>query len=340
MSNVNITAGSGTVISTDTVTLDSSNVQNLQPVKVVGGVLTRTPLPALGTAGAASTDVLTVQGIASGTVLPSNVSQVGGSAVALGAALSAASIPVVLSTDGTVIGPTTETAPVSDTAASGLNGRLQRIAQRLTTIIGLLPAALGAGGGLKVEGVGTAGSPLGGVVTVQAPSTGIVPGFAQSLVPADGGPRTVVELVGTNNSTPYPMAIHPFLFNGTALDEQRSNTDNTLLVSGAYTTSQTLADQTNHNARGLQVVLDVTTPGTGSITLEIDGKDPTSGKYYPLLTGVAVTTAVTNVYRVYPGLTAVANATANDILPRTWRVKVTANNANSVTYSVGASVIL
>lgn len=41
------------------------------------------------------------------------------------------------------IGSLTETAPASDTASSGLNGRLQRIAQRLTSLIGLLPTALG-----------------------------------------------------------------------------------------------------------------------------------------------------------------------------------------------------
>lgn len=42
------------------------------------------------------------------------------------------------------VGALTETAPASDTASSGLNGRLQRIAQRLTSLIALLPASLGA----------------------------------------------------------------------------------------------------------------------------------------------------------------------------------------------------
>lgn len=44
-----------------------------------------------------------------------------------------------------LFGAVTETAPVSDTASSGLNGRLQRIAQRLTSLIALLPTALGQG---------------------------------------------------------------------------------------------------------------------------------------------------------------------------------------------------
>jgi hypothetical protein len=41
------------------------------------------------------------------------------------------------------VGDVTEAAPASDTASSGLNGRLQRIAQRLTSLIGLLPGSLG-----------------------------------------------------------------------------------------------------------------------------------------------------------------------------------------------------
>ena len=66
-------------------------------------------------------------------------------------------------------GPVTETAPATDTASSGLNGRLQRIAQRLSSLIALLPTALGAGGGLKVDGSGTA-LPISGAVTVSNPT--------------------------------------------------------------------------------------------------------------------------------------------------------------------------
>jgi hypothetical protein len=45
----------------------------------------------------------------------------------------------------TKAGSLTETAPATDTASSGLNGRLQRIAQRLTSLIALLPTALSNG---------------------------------------------------------------------------------------------------------------------------------------------------------------------------------------------------
>jgi hypothetical protein len=48
------------------------------------------------------------------------------------------------------IGSLIETAPATDTASSGLNGRLQRIAQHLTSLIGQIPASLTPGGNLKV----------------------------------------------------------------------------------------------------------------------------------------------------------------------------------------------
>jgi len=114
----------------------------------------------------------------------------------------------------------------------------------------------------------------------------------------------------------------------------------TIFASAAYTATQTQADQGNANARGVRVILDMTSAGTGSVTLEIDVKDAPSGKYVALLTGAAVTSNSTNVYVVYPGLISSANAIASDVLPYKWRIKVVANNANSMTYSVGASYLL
>jgi hypothetical protein len=118
------------------------------------------------------------------------------------------------------------------------------------------------------------------------------------------------------------------------------SSDITVFASGAQTATQTQSDQTNNTARGIKVVLDMTNVASSpSVTLEIDGKDTASGKYYSILTGAAVTTVSTNVYTIYPGITTSANVAANDILPHTWRIKVVANNSNSGTYSVGASLL-
>lgn len=65
---------------------------------------------------------------------------------ALGATTVSGSLSVTTATNDPVLtayGAVTETAPASDTASSGLNGRLQRIAQRLTSLIALLPTSLG-----------------------------------------------------------------------------------------------------------------------------------------------------------------------------------------------------
>lgn len=116
--------------------------------------------------------------------------------------------------------------------------------------------------------------------------------------------------------------------------------DATSLASAARTTTQTLADISTNGKSFLNVVLDLTvnTGGLGSVTLTINGKDPASGKYYLILAGAAVTTVSTNRYKVGPTITAAANAIAQDYLPATIQLVVTANNANTTTYSLGYSL--
>lgn len=62
-----------------------------------------------------------------------------GNVIATGALATAAN----QTAQSTLLGAVNETAPATDTASSGLNGRLQRIAQRITSLIALLPASLG-----------------------------------------------------------------------------------------------------------------------------------------------------------------------------------------------------
>jgi hypothetical protein len=126
------------------------------------------------------------------------------------------------------------------------------------------------------------------------------------------------------------------IYNGSTWDRVRNNEEVTLLASGARSTTQTSADITNYQGiSALIVVLDMTTVGTASVTVSIEGKDSASGKYYTILTGSAITTNSTNRYRVGPTLAAAANSVAQDYLPRIFRIVVTANNGNSGTYSVG-----
>lgn len=114
----------------------------------------------------------------------------------------------------------------------------------------------------------------------------------------------------------------------------------TPFASAARTATGNSGDLYNGQHRGLHLVIDVTAiVSTPSVVFTIQGKDDLSGQYYTILASAAITGTGTTVLRVYPGLTASANVTANDALPLTWRVLATHGNANSITYSVGACLI-
>jgi hypothetical protein len=113
------------------------------------------------------------------------------------------------------------------------------------------------------------------------------------------------------------------------------------LVSGVgATTSQNSPDLTNADARGVKVFVNLTSAGTGSITVAVQAKDPASGAYVTLLASAAIVANGLTLLTVYPGLPATANVSANDVLPRQWRVAVTAGNANPMNYTVGACLIV
>ena len=103
------------------------------------------------------------------------------------------------------------------------------------------------------------------------------------------------------------------------------------------------ADQANYTARGVKLVIDVTAISgtTPTLTVTIQGKDAASGKYYTILASAALAATGTTVLTVFPGLTASANVTANDVLPKTWRViSAIGGTGPSVTATVGASLLV
>jgi hypothetical protein len=116
----------------------------------------------------------------------------------------------------------------------------------------------------------------------------------------------------------------------------------TVLALAAAGLGTTNIDRSNLNRRGLQLVIDITAlTGTGpTLTVTIQGKDPTSGKFYTILASAALAAVATTVLRVYPGLTAAANLTANDVLPREWRVVATiAGTTPAVTATIAANFV-
>lgn len=121
----------------------------------------------------------------------------------------------------------------------------------------------------------------------------------------------------------------------------RDNESIAVLPSEARTATVTGDDQKNWAFNGLHLIIDVTAiSATPSVVPKIQGKDPVSGKYYDLLTGVAITAVGITVLKLFPSATAAANVTVNDTLPRTWRVIMTHADADSITYSVGANMVV
>jgi hypothetical protein len=113
-----------------------------------------------------------------------------------------------------------------------------------------------------------------------------------------------------------------------------------LLASAARTATTNSGDQSNEGYRGVHVVIDATaSAATPSVVFTIQGKDPVSGQYYTILASTAVTGAETRVLRVFPGATGSNNLVANDQLPSVWRVLATAADADSLTYSVSATLL-
>jgi len=78
--------------------------------------------------------------------------------------------------------------------------------------------------------------------------------------------------------------------------------------------------------------------GTPSVTFDVEGKDPASGDYYPILTSVAITGTGMTVLRIHPAMVAATNVIAAEVLPHTFRVRATHADGDSITYSVGVMV--
>lgn len=76
-----------------------------------------------------------------------------------------------------------------------------------------------------------------------------------------------------------------------------------------------------------------------SNTPTIQGKDPVSGVYYTLLAGAAITTEGHTTMAVGRGLPVTSNVSANAPLPAVIRVVVAVANANSMTYSLGGTLV-
>lgn len=115
--------------------------------------------------------------------------------------------------------------------------------------------------------------------------------------------------------------------------------DVVVYASAARTSDPTVAVLENTKGRyGMLVEIDVTAAtSTPSTVFTIQGY--INGNPYTILASAAIVGVGKTYLRVYPGLTAAANAVANDVLPDKWSIKAVHGNSNSQTYKVTAKLI-
>lgn len=127
---------------------------------------------------------------------------------------------------------------------------------------------------------------------------------------------------------------------GVTLTGARTTGQVTVLASAARTATPTKVLQSNPGARGLHLIIDVTAASaTPSVVFTIQGYSALGSDYYTILASAAVTATGQTVLRVFPGATAAANTVANDMLPAQWAVDAVHADADSITYSVAASLL-
>ena len=105
-------------------------------------------------------------------------------------------------------------------------------------------------------------------------------------------------------------------------------------ISGARTASVNSDNVTSPDAEALHVIINVTAiASTPSVVPTIQGYDPTSGDYYDILVGSAITATGMTVLKVGLSIAPSANAAAQDLVPIQWRVKFAHADSDSITYT-------
>lgn len=96
------------------------------------------------------------------------------------------------------------------------------------------------------------------------------------------------------------------------------------------------------DGKGGDFILNITTaPGVQTVTYAVQGLvdgDKTLATWYTILTSAAFAATGTNVISIYPGLAAVANVSANALVPGVFRLAFTHSGGSNFTYSCSCNL--
>lgn len=114
----------------------------------------------------------------------------------------------------------------------------------------------------------------------------------------------------------------------------------TLFESKARTADENSAAMNNYAYRGVQVMVNisaVTASGAGTYTLQ--GYDELSGTWFDVLASASKSASGFFTLTVYPGIAAAANASANTVLPKKWRLAWDLTAGTGHTFSAAATLL-
>lgn len=164
-------------------------------------------------------------------------------------------------------------------------------------------------------------------INVQASQAVYAPIVGTQPVSVSGYPTAAASADGFANPTVTNIGVTQLAFNGTTWDRVRCNYNTTTGDTGAKTATFNGATQTNYNARGATVVINMGTVSGTSPTLvaKLQGSADGGTTWYDIPGAVTPTISASGltVLTIYPGAVAVANSVINALLPRTWRLVYT-----------------
>lgn len=164
------------------------------------------------------------------------------------------------------------------------------------------------------------------------------------VIGADGTAVDVQPPDADGKAAASVLAVGGMMFNGATLDRERGNIQGTLLASAARTASTTSPAQTNYNARGVILMLNVTAAGTSYVQIAVVATDPVSSSGIAIATAAQFTTTGQKMLVCYPGVTDADFEGVTDgrsvAIPRTWDGRVIKGDASSWTFSLGYSLLV
>ena len=131
-------------------------------------------------------------------------------------------------------------------------------------------------------------------------------------------------------------------FNGSSYERQRGNTEGALLASSVRATDTNSANQTNYNARGVLIYINVSAVAAGeTVVPKLYLRDTTSSVDFLIWTGAAIDATGLKAYLFYPGTVSTRYTQAVDIaISRSWYLTMDHSASGNWTYSASYSYIL